>query len=252
MHVVNSTFDGNSSGIFAHGGVIDVANSSHHQLRRHAVRPDHHLLRRLLLRAHQQQRLSPPRPASPTTPALPIPRARTATFPPQPVYMNAAQRDFRPTYGSPLIDAGNGTVPNYPATDAFGIARYNAPLVTTKTGTPDATGKYPDIGAFEFVQSAPSNLDFTVSNVNGPATRTWSAPRPRLPGPSPTSAPAPHTARGTTAFTSPPVPTPTPSKRFRRPGARRPGHRPRTRRQLQRHRHHHGTRRRPSATTAGK
>jgi hypothetical protein len=86
--------------------------------------------------------------------------------------MNGMLHDYRPTYGSPAIDAANGTVPNYPLTDAFGLPRYNDPLVIAKTGTPDSNGNYPDMGAFEFVQTAPSNIDFTVSNVQGPSTAT--------------------------------------------------------------------------------
>src|ERR1035437_8393386 len=89
-----------------------------------------------------------------------------------PVYMNGMLHDYRPTYGSPAIDAANGTVPNYPLTDAFGLPRYNDPMVIAKTGTPDSNGKYPHMGAFEFVQTAPSNIDFTVSNVQCPSTAT--------------------------------------------------------------------------------
>src|ERR1035437_11048123 len=87
-----------------------------------------------------------------------------------PVYMNGMLHRDRSPYGSPPIAAANGTVPNYPLTDAFGLPRYNDALVIAKTGTPDSNGNYPDMGAFEFVQTAPSNLDLTVSNVQGPSS----------------------------------------------------------------------------------
>ncbi len=169
MHIVNDTFDGNAAGVFNHGGLMDVENSvvtnnvstqfggiglccggtftnlANNDVYNTAAGVSNYV-------------------------ALSDPTGQNGNISASPIYMNGPLHDYRPTYGSPLIDAGNGTVPNYPATDAFGIARYNAPLVTTKTGTADSNSKYPDIGAFEFVQSAPSNLDFTVSNVSGPAT----------------------------------------------------------------------------------
>ena len=85
-----------------------------------------------------------------------------------PVYVNAALGDYRLNFGSPAIDAANGKVS--PLTDAMGDPRYNDPRVATKTGVPNAAGKYPDMGAFEYVESAPSDIDLTVPSVNGPAT----------------------------------------------------------------------------------
>ena len=34
----------------------------------------------------------------------------------------------------------------------------------------DANGNYPDMGAYEFVESAPSNIDLVVTSVTGPPT----------------------------------------------------------------------------------
>src|ERR1017187_4708733 len=87
-----------------------------------------------------------------------------------PVYVNAAQHDYRLNYGSPAIDAGSGQVANYSLTDMMGDPRYNAPEVAAKTGVADVNGHYPDMGAYEFVQSAVSDIDLTVSSVTGPAT----------------------------------------------------------------------------------
>lgn len=180
VHVVNDTFDSNAAGVASHGGVVDVENSvvsnstgaqfggislccggSFSNLANNDVFTS----------------VS----GVPNYAGIADPTGTKGNISKNPVYMNGPQHDYRPTYGSPLIDAASGAVANYPTNDAFGIPRYSAPLVTTKTGTPDTTGAYPDIGAFEFVQSAPSNLDLTVSNVSGPsasivgtqATVTW-------------------------------------------------------------------------------
>ena len=66
--------------------------------------------------------------------------------------------------------------------DQLGAARYNDPRTTTKTGVANGSGVYPDMGAFEFVETAPSRIDLAAVNVAGPAaavagqtaTITWS------------------------------------------------------------------------------
>lgn len=168
-HVVNDTFDSNAAGVFAHGGTVDIANS-------------------VISNSVGTQFggigvcCGSPVPAIVNTDVytttagvsnyvgLSDPTGTLGNISANPVYMNGPQHDYRPTYGSPLIDAANGTVANYPTTDAFGQPRYNDPLVLTKTGAADSNGKFPDIGAFEFVQTAPSDIDFTVDNVQGPST----------------------------------------------------------------------------------
>jgi RHS repeat-associated protein len=87
-----------------------------------------------------------------------------------PNYVNAAQGDYRLNYLSPAIDAGNGAVS--PSTDMMGDPRYNDPRTTVKKGVPDANGNYPDMGAYEFVERAASNLDMIVTSVTGPASAT--------------------------------------------------------------------------------
>jgi len=171
VHAVNDTFDSNAAGVMAHGGTVDVensvvSNSSSTQFGGIALCCGGNFTSIANTDVYTSAT------GVPNYAGLTDPTGTNANVSANPVYMNGPQHDYRPTYGSPLIDAANATVPNYPSTDAFGMARYNAPLVTTKTGTPDANGLYPDIGAFEFTQSAPSNLDFTVSSVSGPQTAT--------------------------------------------------------------------------------
>jgi RHS repeat-associated protein len=171
VHVVNDTFDGNAAGVMAHGGTVDIENS----IVSNTIGPQFGSIAiccggtfTSLLNNDVYTT------AANTTNyfGLTDPTGSNGNISANPVYMNGALHDYRPTYGSPAIDAANGTVPNYPLTDAFGLPRYNDPLVIAKTGTPDINGNYPDMGAFEFVQTAPSNIDLTVSNVQGPSTAT--------------------------------------------------------------------------------
>ena len=84
-----------------------------------------------------------------------------------PGYVDAARRDYRLDFESPAIDAADGTIA--PPTDFRGVARYDDPR-TTDSGIPDGSGVHPDMGAYEFVEGADSNLDLIVSDVQGPLT----------------------------------------------------------------------------------
>ncbi len=86
-----------------------------------------------------------------------------------PRYKDAAADNFRLNYASPGIDAADGAAA--PGTDFAGVARYDDPR-TGNTGTAAANGAVPDIGAFEFVESAPSNIDIVVTDVAGPTAVT--------------------------------------------------------------------------------
>ena len=74
-----------------------------------------------------------------------------------PWFIDPAAGDFRPAAGSPLIDSGNTSVTDWPATDAASRARADDP-VTPNTGR--GTVAYAERGAFEFVPlgSAPESL----------------------------------------------------------------------------------------------
>lgn len=84
----------------------------------------------------------------------------------EPKFKDPAADIFRLNYVSPGIDAGDGAVA--PPTDSAGLSRYDDPR-TGNTGAPAANGAVPDIGAFEFAETAPSNLDLGVTDVAGPA-----------------------------------------------------------------------------------
>ena len=166
VHVVNSTFEGNAYGVLAHGGNIDVANSvisNSIGSRFTAVENGGGTL--TIVNSDVYSTV----PGNLNYSGMADQTGLNGNISAAPVYMNAALHDYHPTYGSPLIDAASAAVPNYPATDAYGVPRNNSPLVTAKTGTPDSSGKYPDIGALEFAQAASSDLDLTVTAVQGPS-----------------------------------------------------------------------------------
>ncbi len=86
-----------------------------------------------------------------------------------PRYQDPDADDFHLNYASPGIDAADGSFS--PATDFAGAPRYDDPR-TGNTGTPAANGAPADIGAFEFVESAPSDIDLVVTQVFGPGQVT--------------------------------------------------------------------------------
>ena len=57
-------------------------------------------------------------------------------------------------------------------TDFTGAPRYNDPRTLIKTGITNARGVYPDMGAFEFVETASSAVDLVVASVAGPLSET--------------------------------------------------------------------------------
>jgi RHS repeat-associated protein len=169
VHVVNDTFDSNSAGVTTHGGLVDIANSVISNSTG-AQFGGVTLCCGGTFTSLTNNDVYTTVGGVPNYIGLTDPTGTAGNLSANPVYLNGPEHDYRPTYGSPVIDAASGAVSNYPLTDAFGDPRYNDPLVTAKTGTPDSNGNYPDMGAFEFVQTAPSNLDLTVASVQGPST----------------------------------------------------------------------------------
>ena len=82
-----------------------------------------------------------------------------------PKYRDRDTDDYRLDYLSPAIDAGDGVAAT--ASDLMGAPRFDDPR-TLNTGKP-AGNDFADMGALEFADEAPSNVDLIVSNVSGPA-----------------------------------------------------------------------------------
>jgi parallel beta-helix repeat protein len=83
-----------------------------------------------------------------------------------PDIVNPTGGNYRLQHVSPMIDAADGTAA--PDTDFTGAPRYDDPR-SDNTGLPTPGGVYADIGAYEFVETATSEIDLIVSNISGPA-----------------------------------------------------------------------------------
>ncbi len=83
-----------------------------------------------------------------------------------PKFVNESLQDYRLNFSSPCIDAADTTVA--PAQDAVGSPRYNDPRTVVKTGLPNTNSIYADMGAFEFVETAPSDVNLVATTVSGP------------------------------------------------------------------------------------
>ncbi len=84
----------------------------------------------------------------------------------EPLFKDPATDNFRLRHASPGIDAGEGAVAS--VRDMAGSPRYDDPR-SANTGTPAGNGAVPDLGAYEFVEDAPSAIDVMVVAVEGPS-----------------------------------------------------------------------------------
>ncbi len=95
-----------------------------------------------------------------------------------PKYRDAEGRSFQLAFLSPAIDAAD--TQHAPMTDHAGAPRYDDPRVAN-TGIAGDNNAFADMGAFEFVEAATSDLDLVASQVSGPSeavagdtvTLTW-------------------------------------------------------------------------------
>jgi hypothetical protein len=165
IHVVNSTLDDNGVGLLWHGGQMDVANSLVTNSSAVGVALATGYPAPVL---HDTDVWVTPGGTAVNYSGTPDQTGQDGNISADPKYKDAARGDYRLSFLSPAIDAADGTVA--PATDFMGAPRYNDPRTQPKTGTPDANGIYPDLGAYEFVETAVSNLDMTVTSVVGRAT----------------------------------------------------------------------------------
>ncbi len=176
MSIVNSTFDDNVIGMYAHvGGTLTAANCIVSNNSQAGVASDGSGL------TITYSDVWNPAASAGNYSGMPDQTGQNGNISANPDYVDAASGNYRLGYGlnsatglqdlpSPCIDAGNGAVA--PPTDMMGDPRSNDPAVTDKSGVRDANGNYPDMGAYEFVESATSNLDMTVTSVTGPASAT--------------------------------------------------------------------------------
>ncbi|HEX3744765.1 MAG TPA: RHS repeat-associated core domain-containing protein [Bryobacteraceae bacterium] len=175
VHVVNDTIDGNTTGVMAHGGTVDIENSIVSNTKG-ATWGGIVLCCSGSFSSLMNNDVWTSVAGVGNYNGIGDPTGMHGNVSANPVFVNEPQGNFILNYGSPAIDAANGTVANYPLTDAAGNGRYNDPQAANKTGVPDSNGNYPDMGAFEFVATEPSNVDMTVSSVTGPSAAVAGTP----------------------------------------------------------------------------
>jgi RHS repeat-associated protein len=170
VHVINDTFDNDGVGVFVHGGSVDIANSIVTNTKGISGWGAVEVCCSGNLVSVSYSDVWANAKGVANYGGTSDPTGKNGNISANPAYVNQVQGNYRLNYGSPAIDAADGLVSGYSLSDIMGDPRYDDPEVTQKTGIADANGNYPDMGAYEFVQSAASNIDFTVSSVTGPAS----------------------------------------------------------------------------------
>ncbi len=162
LTVVNCTLTSNSIGLFFHDGTASVANTIVANSLEAGIAD---FLGTVTSFRYCDVWSATGTYSSPTSP-FPDQTGTNGNISADPKFKNAAQGDYHLDYLSPCIDAADSTVA--PATDFMGAPRYNDPRTLVKTGIP-ANGVYADMGAFEFVETASSDIDLIATSVAGPA-----------------------------------------------------------------------------------
>jgi hypothetical protein len=167
VNVINCTLDNNNYGVFAHGGVMNLANTIISDSLTAGVA---YCCGSTLSTFEYCDVWSAT--GSYASPIWPIPNQTgiQGNISVNPQFINAALGNYELNFNSPCIDSANGAVA--PVTDLTGAPRYSDPAVPIKNGVTNVNGVYPDIGAYEFVQTASSPVDLIANFVIGPATET--------------------------------------------------------------------------------
>ncbi|MCX7855758.1 MAG: carboxypeptidase regulatory-like domain-containing protein, partial [Anaerolineae bacterium] len=165
VNVINCTVDDHRIGLLIHGGTLNVANTlvtnnSQYGILRD-LGPDTLTIR--------YSNVWNPIASGGNYSGVTDRTGQLGNISVNPRYKNPDGRNYRLSYVSPAIDAADGGVA--PATDIMGAPRYDDPR-TPNTGLPTSGGAYADMGAYEFVETAASNIDLVVSEVQGPLAVT--------------------------------------------------------------------------------
>jgi hypothetical protein len=161
VRLLNSTLDNNRVGVWGHGGTLDMTNT----IVSHSLTEG---VYNIIASTATTIRYSDVWSAQGTNyrNVAPDPTGSDGNLSVDPLLRNAAAGDYGLEYLSPAIDAADGAAA--PETDQTGAPRYDDPR-TANTGVPSATGKYADLGAFEFLEGATGDLDLVVTAAGGPA-----------------------------------------------------------------------------------
>jgi hypothetical protein len=160
VNVVNCTLDNNNIGIWAHGGVLNLYNTIISDSLTTGL--EYCCGSSLAIVDHCDIWSAAGNNYSGSSDQTSI----NGNISVNPKFVNPSQGNFELNYGSTCIDAADGSVATL--TDLTGAPRYNDPRTTVKTGVTNANGVYPDMGAYEFVETAPSDIDLIATAVAGP------------------------------------------------------------------------------------
>lgn len=164
VQVINSTIDDNRIGLLTHGGVLSAVNTIVSNSYESGVQYD--------FGAQPVVRYSNIWSAAPGALSYRNTVDRTGSggnTSVDPRYKDRTRGNYRLAYLSPAIDAADGAMA--PLTDLAGAARYDDPR-SPNTGIPTASGAFADLGAYELVESADSDVDLVVTDVRGPQRAT--------------------------------------------------------------------------------
>ncbi|MCM8785471.1 MAG: carboxypeptidase regulatory-like domain-containing protein [Candidatus Omnitrophica bacterium] len=154
----NSTFDDNRIGVLVHGGNLTVKNSIVSNSIESGIQYDFGTLSEVSycnVWSNQGQNYR-------NTQDL---TGINGNISSDPKYKDREKYNFNLDYLSPCIDAADSTAVE---TDFVGSPRYTDPRTIVKNGNSLPNGAYADMGAFEFVETASSNVDLIVDWVSGP------------------------------------------------------------------------------------
>ena len=161
--MANATIDGNRIGLNGHSGSIAVVNSVITNSLQYNVRDDFDNAPSL---SYSDVWL-PAGSSAVNFSNTPDQTGKKGNISADPKYEDPTRDDYRLDFGSPAIDAADGSVA--PALDAVGSARYDDPR-TPNTGTPTDSKSFADLGTLEFVETAPSNIDLAATAVIAPGS----------------------------------------------------------------------------------
>ena len=143
VNIINCTLDNNNYGLFAHGGVMNLANTIVADSLTAGVA--YCCGSTLSTFEHCDVWSATGSYASPIWP-IPNQTGLHGNISADPNFVNAIDGNYELNFGSACIDAADGTVASL--TDLTDAPRYNDPHTLVKTGLTNPDGVYPDIGAF--------------------------------------------------------------------------------------------------------
>ncbi len=159
INILNSTVDDSRIGLLLHGGTLNIANTLVSNSTEYGILHDY------LTPYYTIRYCDFWNPEGVNYGNIPDQTGLNGNISADPLYKDRERGNYRLDYRSPAIDSADGELA--PETDIMGAPRYDDPR-TPNTGIPTAGGAYADMGAFEFVEDAPSNINLVVTQVDGP------------------------------------------------------------------------------------